>query len=191
MRRANVANENKNENVKQEINLFEGRRVRTAWDSDTEKWYFSVVDVCGVLTESKNPTDYLKKLRKREPELSTYLGTNCPQVLMTTESGKLRLTLAASSEHLSHIILFINSPKEEEFREWIEQITSTEETVWLTQSQIIDLFLSSKSNISEHIANIYEQGELVYGATVRNFRTVQKEGNRTGQDCNFKSIITT
>lgn len=200
--------------MKQEINLFEGRRVRTAWDSDTEKWYFSVVDVCGVLTESKNPTDYLKKLRKREPELSTYLGTNCPQVLMTTESGKLRLTLAASSEHLSHIILFINSPKEEEFREWIEQITSTEETdsfeqlpdieevhgevvlyqpdetirlevrladetVWLTQSQIIDLFLSSKSNISEHIANIYEQGELVYGATVRNFRTVQKEGNRT------------
>ncbi|MBO4907580.1 MAG: virulence RhuM family protein [Bacteroidaceae bacterium] len=52
------------------------------------------------------------------------------------------------------------------------------ETVWLTQAQIIELFQSSKSNISEHITNIYEQGELVYEATVRNFRTVQKEGDR-------------
>ena len=53
-----------------------------------------------------------------------------------------------------------------------------EETVWLTQKQIIELFQSSKANISEHIKNIYEQGELVYSATVRNFRTVQKEGSR-------------
>lgn len=53
-----------------------------------------------------------------------------------------------------------------------------EETVWLTQKQIIELFQSSKANISEHIKNIYEQGELMYSATVRNFRTVQKEGNR-------------
>ena len=52
------------------------------------------------------------------------------------------------------------------------------ETVWLTQAQIIELFQTSKSNISEHITNIYEQGELVYEATVRNFRTVQKEGDR-------------
>lgn len=188
--------------------------MRTAWDSDQEKWYFSVVDVCGALTDSKNPTDYLKKLRQREPELNTYIGTNCPQVLMTTESGKLRQTLAANLEHLSYITQFINSHKKEEFKEWIEQITKSdetddfeqlpdiedvrgeivlyqpdetirmevrlaEETVWLTQTQIIDLFKSSKANISEHITNIYEQGELVYGATVRNFRTVQKEGNRT------------
>jgi hypothetical protein len=108
--------------IQQTIQSFKERQVRTAWNSDQEKWYFSVVDVCSVLTDSKNPTDYLKKLRKREPELNTYIGTNCPQVPMTTESGKLRLT---------------------------------------------------------HIANIYEQGELVYGATVRNFRTVQKEGSRT------------
>ena len=81
--------------ILQTIQNFQERQVRTAWDSDQEKWYFSVVDVCGVLTDSKNPTDYLKKLRKREPELSTYLGTNCPQVLMTIESGKLRQTLAA------------------------------------------------------------------------------------------------
>ena len=184
--------------IQQNIQLFQERQVRTAWDSDREKWYFSVVDVCAVLTDSKNPTDYLKKLRKREPELNTYIGTNCPQVLMTTESGKLRLTLAVSPEHISHIFQFINSPKEEKFREWVNQITSPDqtddfdqlsdsedvqgevvlyqpnetirlevhlkdETVWLTQSQIIDLFQSSKANISEHIANIYEQGELVLG----------------------------
>lgn len=200
--------------IHQTIEHFQERQVRTAWDSDQEKWYFSVVDVCGALTDSKNPTDYLKKLRQREPELNTYIGTNCPQVLMTTESGKLRQTLAANLEHLSYITQFINSHKKEEFKEWIEQITKSdetddfeqlpdieevrgeivlyqpdetirmevrlaEETVWLTQTQIIDLFKSSKANISEHITNIYEQGELVYGATVRNFRTVQKEGNRT------------
>lgn len=188
--------------------------MRTAWDSDQEIWYFSVVDVCAVLTDSKNPTDYLKKLRKREPELNTYIGTNCPQVQMTTESGKLRQTLAANLEHLSYITQFINSPKKDEFKEWAEQITTSdetddfeqlpdiedvhgevilyqpdetirlevrlaEETVWLTQTQIIDLFKSSKANISEHITNIYEQGELVFETTVRNFRTVKKEGNRT------------
>ena len=199
--------------IQQSIQQFQKHKVRAAWDSEQEIWYFSVVDVCGVLTDSKNPTEYLKKLRQREPELSTYIGTNCPQVLMTTESGKLRQTLAACPEHLSHIIEFINSPKKEEFKEWINHITRSDETdnfeqlpdienvhgevilyqpndtirlevhlkdetVWLTQTQIIDLFQSSKANISEHIANIYEQGELVYGATVRNFRTVQKEGNR-------------
>ena len=199
--------------IQQSIQQFQKHKVRAAWDSEQEIWYFSVVDVCGVLTDSKNPTEYLKKLRQREPELSTYIGTNCPQVLMTTESGKLRQTLAACPEHLSHIIEFINSPKKEEFKEWINHITRSDETdnfaqlpdienvhgevilyqsndtirlevhlkdetVWLSQTQIIDLFQSSKANISEHIANIYEQGELVYGATVRNFRTVQKEGNR-------------
>ena len=66
---------------KQTIQLFQQRRVRTAWDSEQEKWYFPVVDVVAILTGSKNPTDYLKKLRKREIKMDTYAGTNCPLVL--------------------------------------------------------------------------------------------------------------
>ena len=62
------------------IQLFEDRKIRTAWDEEQEEWYFSVVDVIAVLTDSSNPTDYLKKMRKRDEQLASYLGTNCPQV---------------------------------------------------------------------------------------------------------------
>lgn len=72
---------------KEAIQLFEQRKVRTIWDSDKEKWYFSIVDIVEVLTDSSNPTDYFKKMRKRDAELNTYVGTNCPQVLMTANSG--------------------------------------------------------------------------------------------------------
>ncbi|MBO5919728.1 MAG: hypothetical protein J6Q34_04490 [Bacteroidales bacterium] len=69
------------------IKIFEEKRIRTLWDEEQEKWYFSVVDVIQVLTDSVNPTDYLKKMRKRDPELGKFLGTNCPQVAMMTETG--------------------------------------------------------------------------------------------------------
>lgn len=199
--------------IHQTIEYFQGSQVRTAWDSDQEKWYFSVVDVCVALTDSKNPTDYLKKLRQREPELAKGWGQIVTPLEVETAGGPQK-TNFADKDAISYITQFINSPKKEKFKEWIEQITKydetddfeqfpdieeirgevvlyqpdetirlevrlAEETVWLTQTQIIDLFMSSKANISEHITNIYEQGELVYGATVRNFRTVQKEGNRT------------
>ena len=64
------------------IKLFEEKRVRTVWDDQQEKWYFSIVDVVAVLTDSANPTDYLKKMRKRDPQLAEFVGTNCPQVAM-------------------------------------------------------------------------------------------------------------
>ena len=63
-----------------QIQLFNEKKVRTVWDSEKEEWYFSVVDVVEILTDSKNPTDYLKKLRKRDPELNYFLGTNCLQI---------------------------------------------------------------------------------------------------------------
>ena len=83
---------------KEAVQLFEERKVRTVWDDEQEKWYFSVVDVVAVLTDSVNPTDYLKKMRKRDPELTLFLGTNCPQIMMMTETGKRRKTLAADTE---------------------------------------------------------------------------------------------
>lgn len=109
---------------KEAIQLFEQRKVRTIWDSDKEKWYFSIVDIVGVLTDSSNPTDYFKKMRKRDAELNTYVGTNCPQVLMTANSGKRRKTLAADTEQLFRIIQSIPSPKAEPFKQWMAQVAA-------------------------------------------------------------------
>ncbi len=67
------------------IKLFDSKKIRTHWDEKEEQWYFSVVDVIEVLTDSINPTDYLKKLRKRDFELGLYIGTNCPQIEMLTK----------------------------------------------------------------------------------------------------------
>ena len=111
--------------VKQEtIKVFEEKRIRTLWDDEQEKWYFSVVDVVQVLTGSVNPTDYLKKMRKRDPELGIFLGTNCPQVTMMTDSGKKRLTLAADTMQILRIIQSIPSPKAEPFKLWMAQVAS-------------------------------------------------------------------
>ena len=109
---------------KEQIQLFETKKVRTVWDDEKEEWFFSVVDVVEVLTDSANPTDYLKKMRKREPELGVYIGTNCPQVTMTSSTGKKRKTLAATIEQLFRIIQSIPSPKAEPFKLWMAQVAA-------------------------------------------------------------------
>ena len=75
------------------IKLFEDKKIRIVWNEEQEKYYFSVVDIVEVLTDSTNPTDYLKKLRKRDSELGVFIGTNCPQVAMITPTGKKRITV--------------------------------------------------------------------------------------------------
>ena len=107
---------------KDAIKLFEERKIRTVWDEDQEKWYFSVVDIVSVLTDSANSTDYLKKVRNRDSELGLFMGTNCPQVMMMTETGKRRKTLAADTESLFRIIQSIPSPKAEPFKLWMAQV---------------------------------------------------------------------
>ena len=109
---------------KEQIQLFETKKVRTVWDDEKEEWFFSVVDVVEVLTDSANPTDYLKKMRKREPELGVYIGTNCPQVTMTSSTGKKRKTLAATIEQLFRIIQSIPSPKAEPFKQWMAEVAA-------------------------------------------------------------------
>ncbi|PUE61551.1 hypothetical protein B9Z45_05255 [Limnohabitans sp. 2KL-17] len=106
----------------QPVKLFESTRVRSHWDAAQEKWYFSVVDVVQVLTDSINPTDYLKKLRKRDAALGSYLGTNCPQVAMPSESGVMRKTLAADVPTLLRLIQSIPSPKAEPFKRWLAKV---------------------------------------------------------------------
>lgn len=104
------------------IRKFENKAIRSVWDEQQEDWYFSVVDVVGVLTDSVDPTDYLKKMRKRDELLGNYIGTNCPQVAMKTVSGKIRKTLAANTEQLLRIIQSIPSPKAEPFKLWLAQV---------------------------------------------------------------------
>lgn len=102
--------------------IFENKEIRRHWDKKQEKWYFSVVDIISVLTESTNPTDYLKKLRKRDPELGNYIGTNCPQVEMVTDTNKKRITLAGNTEQIFRIIQSIPSAKAEPFKMWLAKV---------------------------------------------------------------------
>ncbi|WP_281632940.1 BRO family protein [Flavobacterium luteolum] len=103
------------------IKVFEDKKVRSHYDIDNEIWYFSIVDIVEALTDSKNPTDYLKKIRKRDVELGSYIGTNCPQVTMLT-NGKKRKTLAGNVENIFRIVQSIPSPKAEPFKQWLAKV---------------------------------------------------------------------
>ena len=105
-----------------EIKLYENKEIRSVWEEEKEEWYFSVVDVVGVLSESKNPTDYLKKMRKRDEQLAFYIGTNCPQVEMKSSSGKKRKILAGNIKDIFRIIQSIPSPKAEPFKLWLAEV---------------------------------------------------------------------
>ncbi|MDZ4147133.1 MAG: BRO family protein [Flavobacteriaceae bacterium] len=93
------------------LKIFETASIRSYYDEESKKWYFSIVDVIEVLTNSSNPTDYLKKLRKRDTELGNFLGTNCPQIAMINKSGVKRKTLAGTNQDLLRLIQSIPSPK--------------------------------------------------------------------------------
>lgn len=106
------------------IILFKDKSIRSCWDGEQEEWFFSVVDVVAVLTDSANPTDYLKKLRKRGEQVGEYIGTNCPQVAMKTDAGKSRKTLAATTQHLLRIVQSIHSKKAEPFKLWLAEVAN-------------------------------------------------------------------
>ena len=109
---------------KQAIQLFQDSKIRTAWDDKEEKWYFSVVDVCGVLTDSKDPTAYWRKLKQRLKEEGNETVTNCHALKMRAADGKMRLTDVADTEQLFRIIQSIPSPKAEPFKQWMAQVAS-------------------------------------------------------------------
>lgn len=104
---------------KRNLVIFQEKTIRRAWHK--EEWYFAIVDVTRSLTDSVNPTDYLKKLRKRDSYLAAYLGTNCPYVEMHF-GGKKRKLLAGTKKHLFRIIQSIPSSKAEPFKIWLAQI---------------------------------------------------------------------
>ena len=109
---------------KQEIQLFEEKKVRTVWDDEQEKWYFSIVDVCGVLTDSPNPRNYWKVLKHRLLKEGNETVTNCNQLKLKSEDDKMRLTDVADTEQLFRLIQSIPSPKAEPFKLWMAQVAA-------------------------------------------------------------------
>lgn len=109
---------------KQAIQLFEERKVRTVWDDRTEEWYFSVVDVIEVLTDSADPKQYIKRMRSRDAELSANWGTICTLVPMVGADGKQRRAMAATTQGMFRIIQSIPSPKAEPFKQWMAQVAA-------------------------------------------------------------------
>ena len=112
---------------KQAIQLFEERKVRTVWDDKEEKWYFSIVDVCGILTDqpdNNHARNYWKVLKHRLKKEGNETVTNCNQLKLKSEDGKMRLTDVADTEQLFRIIQSIPSPKAEPFKQWMAQVAS-------------------------------------------------------------------
>ena len=112
---------------KEVIKIFEEKKVRTVWDDVEEKWYFSIVDVCGVLTESKDALTarkYWNKLKQRLKEEGNETVTNCHQLKLKAADGKMRLTDVADTEQLFRLIQSIPSTKAEPFKRWMAQVAA-------------------------------------------------------------------
>ena len=109
---------------KQALQLFEERKVRTVWDDQEEKWYFVIVDVVAVLTDSENPQTYWRVLKNRLKKEGNETVTNCNAFKLRAADGKMRLTDVADTEQLFRIIQSIPSPKAEPFKQWMAQVAS-------------------------------------------------------------------
>ncbi|MDP2160029.1 MAG: Bro-N domain-containing protein [Flavobacterium sp.] len=112
--------------MKQEnaIQLFENKKVRTLWDAENEKWFFSIIDAVAVLTESVDPNAYWRKLKQRLKQEGNETVTNCHGLKMVAPDGKMRLTDVADTEQLFRLIQSIPSPKAEPFKLWLAQIAA-------------------------------------------------------------------
>lgn len=105
-----------------EIKLFEGRQIRSAWDNEKEEWYFSIIDILGVLTESDNPRKYWSVLKTRLKNEGNELATNCSQLKMEAADGKMRKTDVADMQGIFRIIQSVPSPKAEPFKMWLAEV---------------------------------------------------------------------
>ena len=149
------------------IQLFEDKRIRTAWDEEKEEWCFSIVDVVGVLTDSVDPTAYWRKLKQRLKAEGNETVTNCHGLKMTAHDGKKRLTDVADTEQLLRIIQSIPSPKAEPFKLWLAQVgrERIEETIdpELTIERALETYLKkgyTREWINQRLQAIQVRKEL-------------------------------
>ncbi len=133
---------------KSQLQLFEGRKVRTVWNEEAQEWFFSVVDVVAVLTDSADPKQYIKKMRARDSELSTRWGTICTPTRMMASDGKSYNTLSANMQGMFRIIQSIPSPKAEPFKQWMAQVAA----------QRIDQMLDPELSIDQAVADYRKLG---------------------------------
>ena len=106
------------------IKVFENKKVRTAWNEETEDWYFSVIDVIEILTESENPRDYWKVLKHRLAKEGSELVTNCNQLKLPATDGKMRLTDVLDTKGILRLVQSVPSPKAEPFKMWLAKVGS-------------------------------------------------------------------
>ena len=149
------------------IQLFEDKRIRTAWDEAKEEWFFSIVDVIAVLTDSKGPAAYWRKLKQRMREEGSETVTNCHGLKMTAADGKKRLTDVADTEQLLRIIQSVPSPKAEPFKMWLAQVgrERIEETIdpELTIERALETYLRkgySREWVNQRLQAIQVRKEL-------------------------------
>lgn len=110
---------------REEIKTFDNRKIRTVWDEEQEKWYFSIVDVVSVLTDSIDPGSYWRKLKQRLKAEGNETVTNCHSLKMKASDGKMRKTDVADMQQLFRIIQSIPSHKAEPFKQWMAQVSAT------------------------------------------------------------------
>ena len=149
------------------IQLFEDKRIRTAWDEEKEEWYFSIADVVAVLTDSPNPQTYWRVLKKRLKDEGNETVTSCNALKMTAADGKRRLTDVADTEQLLRIIQSIPSPKAEPFKLWLAQVgrERIEETIdpELTIDRALETYLKkgyTREWINQRLQAIQVRKEL-------------------------------
>ena len=110
---------------KNQIQIFNDKKVRSVWDSEKEEWYFSVVDVVEILTDSADPRNYWKVLKNRLKKEGNETVTNCNRLKLPAADGKMRLTDVATDEQLFRIIQSVPSPKAEPFKQWMAKVAAT------------------------------------------------------------------
>ena len=128
---------------KKSIQLFENQKIRVAWDAEQEEWYFSIVDVVGVLTDSTDPTAYWRKLKQRLKAEGNESVTNCHALKMQAADGKNRLTDVANTEQLLRIIQSIPSKKAEPFKAWLAMVGRERIEETIDPEQAIDRALDT------------------------------------------------
>ena len=151
-----------------EIKLYENKKIRSAWDDEKEEWYFSVVDVVGVLTESEDPGNYWKVLKKRLKDEGRELVTICNQLKMKShKDGKMYKTDVADMQGIFRIIQSIPSPKAEPFKMWLAEVGKERIDETLDPEQTIDRALEtylkkgySKEWINQRLQSIQVRKEL-------------------------------
>ena len=125
------------------IQLFEDQKIRTAWDAEKEEWYFAIVDVIAVLSDSADPQNYWRVLKKRLKDEGNETITNCNGLKMTAPDGKKRKTDVANTEHLLRIIQSIPSPKAEPFKAWLAMVGKERIEETIDPEQAIDRALDT------------------------------------------------